>query len=114
MLVWSFGDFERHFSIQRVKEYLIGLPLFVIILLPSMALYALLPQLSRKSKTLVNEIATGIILVTFVVTMALCAITVYSIASTTALCGFFYFLGIGIQIILLALLAFISTRTKNA
>ena len=60
-----------------------------------------------------NEIATGIILTAFVVTMALCAMTVYSIASTTPLCGLFYFFGLGVQIVLLALLAFMTTRTKN-
>ena len=113
LLIWSMGDFERHFSVQRIREYFTGFPLFVIILFPTAILFVLLPRLSRKAQSLVNEIAVGIILVAFVGTMALCAMTVYSISRFDALCGLFYFLGIGVQIILLALLAFISTRTKN-
>ena len=113
LLIWSMGDFDRHLSAQRIREYFIALPLFVIILLPTAILFVLLPRLSRKKQSLMNEIATGIILTAFVVTMALCAMTVYEISRVEALCALFYFLGIGVQIILLALLAFISTRTKN-
>ena len=114
LLVWSSGDFDRHLSVERIREYIIGFPLLLIILFPTAVLFTLLPRLSRKKQTLVNEIATGIILTAFVVTMALCAMTVYNIASSSAFCGFFYFLGIGIQIILLALLAFINSRTEDA
>ena len=114
LLVWSIGDFDRHLSVQRIREYFIAFPLLLIILFPTAVLYILLPQLSRKAQSLVNEIATGIILTAFVVTMALCAMTVYNISSSSAFCVFFYFPGIGIQIILLALLAFINSRTENA
>ena len=114
LLVWSMGDFDRHLSVQRIREYFIGFPLILIILFPTAVLFTLLPRLSRKKQTLVNEMATGIILTAFVVTMALCAMTVYNISSSSAFCLFFYFLGIGVQIVLLALLAFINSRTEIA
>jgi hypothetical protein len=114
LLVWSTGDFDRRLSVARIQEYFIGFPFLLIILFPTAVLFTLLPRLSRKKQTLVNEMATGIILTAFVVTMALCAMTVYNISSSSAFSGFFYFLGIGIQIILLALLAFINSRTEYA
>jgi len=114
LLVWSTGDFDRHLSIERIREYFIGFPFFLLILLPTAILYILLPRLSKKKITLVNEIAVVVILTAFVVTMALCAITVYNISRFETFCAFFYFLGIGVQIVLLALLAFINSRTGNA
>ena len=113
LLFWSMGDFDRHLSIQRIREIAIGFPLLLIILFPTAVLFVLLPRLSRKRQSLVNEIATGIILAAFVVTMALCAMTVYEVSRIEALSALFYFFGIGVQIILLALLAFLSTRTTN-
>ena len=111
LLVWSMGDFDRHLSVQRLREYFIAFPLLLIILFPTGVLFILLPRLSKKKRSLVNEIATGIILAAFVITMALCAMTVSEISRFEAFCVFFYFLGIGIQIILLAILAFINSRT---
>jgi hypothetical protein len=113
LLVWSMGDFDRHLSMQRIREYLIGFPLLLIILFPTAVLFILLPRLASKKQSMVNEIATGIILTGFVVTMALCAMTVYEVSRIEALSALFYFLGIGVQIVLLALLAFMTTRTKN-
>ena len=112
LLVWSMGDFDRQLTAQRIQDYFTAFPLLLVFLFPTVVLFNLLPRLSRKHRSLVNEIATGIILIAFVATMALCAMTVYSIASTTPLCALFYFFGMGIQIILLALLAFITARTK--
>ena len=114
LLVWSMGDFDRHLSVQRLREYFIGFPLLAIILFPTAVLFALLPRLSRKKRTLLNEIAVSMILIVFVVTMALCAMTVINISQFEAFCLFFYFLGMGVQIILLALLAYINSRTEYA
>jgi hypothetical protein len=77
-------------------------------------LFFLLPRLSKKKRSLVNELATGIILATFVVSMAQCARTVHVIASHDALNIFFYLLAIYFQIALLLILSYINYRTNSA
>ena len=114
LLIWSLGELDRPLSFQRIREFCAGFPLLLIFLFPSAILFFLLPRLSKKKQSLVNEIATGIILAAFVVTMAQYALTVHVIASHDALNIFFYLLAIYFQIVLLLLLSYINYRTKPA
>ena len=114
LLIWSLGEFDRPRSAQRILKFCAGSPLLLIFLFPTVILFFLLPRLSRKKRSLVNEIATGIILAAFVVTMAQCARTVHVIASPDALNVFFYLLEIYFQIALLLILSYINYRTESA
>jgi len=112
LVVWSFHDFHRGFTPSRVLEYFNLLS--ASILFPSSLLFLTLPRLARKRRSIECEIAILIVLGAFIGTIALCANTVYTIAPTTAFGGLFYFVGIGIQLVLIIVLFYINVRTKSA
>jgi len=110
LLIWSTGDFERPFSWERVRTYLNIL--FAIIMAPSFTLLFILPKISNRKQSFTSELTIGIVLTAFVVTIFTCAITVRALAPTTAFAGLFYFPGVGIQFILLLILAYTWLRNS--
>lgn len=84
--------------------------LFAIILAPSFTLLFILPKIAKCKRSFSSNLAIGILLTAFIITIVVYAMTVRALAPTTALAGLFYFPGVGIQIVLIILLAYIWLR----
>ncbi len=108
LVIWSTGDLERPFSWERVRTYFNLL--FAIIMAPSFTLLFILPRIANCRHTFISHLTIWILLTAFVVTIVICAITVRDLAPTTAFAALFYFLGVGIQSILVIMLAYTWLR----
>jgi hypothetical protein len=108
LVIWSTGDLERPFSWERLRKYFNVL--FGIIMAPSFLLLFILPRLANCRRSSISHLTIWILLAAFVATISICAITVRALAPTTALAGLFYLPGVGIQIILVFLLAYVWLR----